>query len=299
MASPQPVPFVQFSKELLDAAIRAPWPATHLQVVLTVVRLTYGDHGKRQAEISLGTLEKATGRDHHHVKRTLDSLLAEGVLVEVRAPAFGRTRVLALQKDYERWGRFAVSPAQVPDFLRHDWQGVPVDPQGEQEHGGAGAPQGGEQEHPPGGAGAPQEGEQEHPTKEETRAIRDKEHSPAHADDGFCDFWSNYPRRVGKDEAQKRWQRLSRSDRRSATAAAGHLAEYVRESGQELRFIPFPATFIGPKRRWTDWQDGRPPGYSGSNGRGNAPAQNSYQGERTDRDREFFTNTPEADEVTP
>jgi hypothetical protein len=87
------------------------------------------------------------------------------------------------------------------------------------------------------------------------------------ADDGFPEFWSKYPRRVGKAEAVKRWGRMSKQDRAAALAAAKHLDAYVRECAVELQYIPHPATFIGPKRTFEDWADGRPAGYTG-NGKG-------------------------------
>lgn len=97
--------------------------------------------------------------------------------------------------------------------------------------------------------------------------------SPADADEGvsavynsdngdrFAEFWMLYPRKVGKAEAQKRWAKMNVKSRVTAIAAAGHLATYARSQGAELRFIPHPATFIGPKRTYEDWANGMPAGY--------------------------------------
>ena len=77
----------------------------------------------------------------------------------------------------------------------------------------------------------------------------------------FGEFWSPYPRKVGRAETLKRWKRLIAKDRAAAVLAAVHLAAYVQESNAELQFVPHPATFIGPKRTWEDWKSGVPPGY--------------------------------------
>ncbi len=123
MASPQPDRFVRFSKELYDAVLRAPWSsASEIKVFLAVVRLTYGDRGKLQVAASITSLMRATGLGKTATKRAADSLLREGALIEVRPPSFGQPRILAPNKDYQRWGSLSVDPAAVPDFFRHDWE---------------------------------------------------------------------------------------------------------------------------------------------------------------------------------
>ena len=83
----------------------------------------------------------------------------------------------------------------------------------------------------------------------------------APADDGFEDFWTVYPRKVGKPLAANRWRKLNKRDRAAATAAAGHLAAYVLGASVELQYVPQGDTFIGPKRTFEDWRDGPPDGY--------------------------------------
>jgi len=78
---------------------------------------------------------------------------------------------------------------------------------------------------------------------------------------GFADFWAAYPRKVGKAETERRWSKLTGKSRKAALTAAGHLAAYASGAGTELRFIPHPSTFIGPKRIYEDWSRGAPDGY--------------------------------------
>jgi len=79
---------------------------------------------------------------------------------------------------------------------------------------------------------------------------------------GFDAFWSAYPRKVGKSEARRRWERLAKRDHAAAAAAAAHLADYATSAGIDLQYIPHPGTFIGPKRTFEDWAEGPPPGYA-------------------------------------
>lgn len=85
--------------------------------------------------------------------------------------------------------------------------------------------------------------------------------SAADAADGFLVFWTLYPRKVGRADCLKRWGRLTKKDREVATAAAANLADWQRDTGTELQYVPHPATFIGPKRTFEDWASGWPAGY--------------------------------------
>ena len=113
MANPQPEPFLKFSKELFDALLLSPMPATHKEIVLAVIRRTDGDYEKHEAPISLSLLQRMTGRAASGVRRCLTSLIEEGVIVQVTPPTFRKPAVLRLNKDYEGWGRWSVESATV------------------------------------------------------------------------------------------------------------------------------------------------------------------------------------------
>jgi hypothetical protein len=108
MANPQPVPFVRFSKELFDALLLSPMPATHKELVLAVIRRTYGDHGAKAAPISQSLLQAMTGRARSGVRTCMDDLVREGVLLQVAPPSYTSSAVLKLNKNYEKWGKWSV-----------------------------------------------------------------------------------------------------------------------------------------------------------------------------------------------
>ncbi len=114
MANPQPEPFVQFSKELYRAILRAPFGGCQQAIVLAVVFQTYGHYGRKSAPISVGTLSELTGRDRAQVSRALALLINEGVIKRISAGRIDHTaQRLSLNKNYERWGRFSVEPQTV------------------------------------------------------------------------------------------------------------------------------------------------------------------------------------------
>lgn len=113
MANPQPAPFVKFSKELFDALLLSRMPATHKELVLAVIRRTYGDHGRKEAPISQSLLQQMTARSRNGVRKSIDDLQREGVIVQVSPPSFAAPAVLKLNKDYESWGKWSVERATV------------------------------------------------------------------------------------------------------------------------------------------------------------------------------------------
>ena len=151
MANPQPTPFVQFSKELFDALLLSHMPATHKELVLAVIRRTYGDHGKKAAPLSHTLLQQMTGRSRNGVRNSVAELIREGVIVQVSPPSFAAPAVLQLNKDYEAWGKWSVESASVmaqgQDLTEGHENGLA---QGHQDGTGQGHSSGGGEGHPDG-----------------------------------------------------------------------------------------------------------------------------------------------------
>lgn len=63
-------------------------------------------------------------------------------------------------------------------------------------------------------------------------------------------FWSLYPRRVAKKDAEKAWSRMKEAERFDAIVA---LVDWRRVwvSRGEMEFVPYPATWLNGER-WTD-----------------------------------------------
>lgn len=74
-------------------------------------------------------------------------------------------------------------------------------------------------------------------------------------DDGFEEFWNNYPKKVGKEAARKAWEKYKSNFTLDAVLLA---LDWQIESDQWRRndgqFIPNPATYLNQGR----WQDQQP-----------------------------------------
>lgn len=71
---------------------------------------------------------------------------------------------------------------------------------------------------------------------------------------GFVQFWTHYPRKVGKGEAFAAWKRMSRADKEAAIDRAEWFAGCWKANdpnGDRAQFIPHPGTWLR-QRRWED-----------------------------------------------
>ncbi|UXY14760.1 MarR family transcriptional regulator [Chitiniphilus purpureus] len=76
---------------------------------------------------------------------------------------------------------------------------------------------------------------------------------PAATPDGFAEFWDAYPKKVAKDAARKRWEKLKpdaelQAQILSALAVQSRLPDWLKQGGQ---FVPHAATWLNAKR----WED--------------------------------------------
>ena len=99
-----------------------------------------------------------------------------------------------------------------------------------------------------------------HDRGEESRKEKEKHFiKPLAADAaGFAEFWSAWPRKVGKAQAEKAWAKLHPSDDLVAAilraiAAQSRSPQWLKDGGQ---FIPHPATWLNGKR-WEDETDAK------------------------------------------
>lgn len=72
----------------------------------------------------------------------------------------------------------------------------------------------------------------------------------------FDEFWTVYPRKVGKPTALAKWKtKAKHADPDAIIEGAERWAAYWRESGTEPQFVPHPSTWLHGER----WNDPTPP----------------------------------------
>ena len=155
--------FTMIADALLEAICRTSIPGRHHRVFAALIRLTYG-YGKRSDRIAASQISALTGIDRRSVTRILRDLEAAGMIA--RGPLErGRSRRIAIVKDFDRWVPTATSEV-VDDPGCSDSPGGVADPGCGDAPTGVADPGGGSPEAPLVGSSAP-------PTIEKERLSRE------------------------------------------------------------------------------------------------------------------------------
>lgn len=176
------------------------------------------------------------------LERVLGRLTSLGVLVSVQPAHYDRTAWRRVDHD-----RLEVLLAEAAEVVMHDHQTVVMDD-----------PQTGVNEDPQTGVMylSPREIEENPntpPSRTSPSALR-----PDDRDGGFDQFWSAYPRKVGKNGkggASGAWKRaMTHATVEQVLAGLDAWLDHWRQRG-EPEFIPYPATWLNQHR----WSDAPPP----------------------------------------
>lgn len=101
MASPQwENGYTKIANEILERLVNTPLLGAEFQVLLFIIRKTYG-YNKKQDRISFTQFEKATGISRQTINKTIKNLVAKGMIVKIYLPEgnIGYTFI----KDHEKW----------------------------------------------------------------------------------------------------------------------------------------------------------------------------------------------------
>lgn len=102
MASPQcENGYTRLANELLDALLNTRLAGQEYQVVLAILRKTYG-YGKKADQISYGQLSRMTGINRPRIVALIQSLTKKNV-IGVTNNGNRKPITLWIQKDYDRW----------------------------------------------------------------------------------------------------------------------------------------------------------------------------------------------------
>lgn len=101
MANPQKENgYTPIANEILEKLVNTSLLGAEFQVLLFIIRKTYGYH-KKQDRISFTQFEKATGLSRQTINKTIKNLISKGMIVKIYLPEnnLGYTFI----KDHEKW----------------------------------------------------------------------------------------------------------------------------------------------------------------------------------------------------
>ncbi len=101
MVSPQTENgYTRISNELLEAIIHFPFSKREYQILLAIIRKTYG-YGKTEDDLGITQLARMTGLQHTHAAKTVRDLVENGVLYRNNGHYAHK---LGIVKDFSKWG---------------------------------------------------------------------------------------------------------------------------------------------------------------------------------------------------
>jgi phage replication O-like protein O len=107
------------ANDLYEAMFYAGFTTTHLKIVGTLIRLTYG-WNKKSVRVSMGDLAACCDLNARGggFQRAFTELVEHGVIILAQRGIGRRPSLLAINKNYETWGRFTVHPGRLHDLYR-------------------------------------------------------------------------------------------------------------------------------------------------------------------------------------
>jgi len=73
----------------------------------------------------------------------------------------------------------------------------------------------------------------------------------------FQDFYSLYPRKMARKDAERAWNRLTPTQQKECLEALPNYLKYWKIKETQKDYIPYPASFLN-QERWTDEIDLEP-----------------------------------------
>lgn len=233
--------YVRIANELLDAILAYPFTARQMKVVMAIVRKTYG-YQKLVDDVSASQLAAVCGLQRTHVTATLNELASMNIITKVPG-TYGS--VVGINKHYRDWGNRVGRCSRVPASAESvqvyqigtstkTVQGVPNRSSASTESVQVGSTK------------------SVH-TKDNLPKDNQQKKKPCASADAFARFWSAYPKKKSKVQAEKAFSKINPNEQLvdvmlAAIGRAKTSEDWTKSDGQ---FIPYPATWLN-QRRWED-----------------------------------------------
>jgi phage replication O-like protein O len=94
--------YTKIANKILEHLALTKLSPTQFRLILVIWRYTYG-FNRKDHEMSLSFLAKATGIHKQRIKQELDKLIENNIVIVTEEGSFSKSRKLAFNKDYDTW----------------------------------------------------------------------------------------------------------------------------------------------------------------------------------------------------
>lgn len=215
------------ANELLEAIYSFGFNGTDLAIILCILRYTYGFH-RKEHELSIKFISNATKRHKIEVSKSIKKLIASEVLIEYEKPSFASTREIGINKNYSKWNTHQLvkilTGSENTNTTVSEITNSPVSEN----------------------------------TNQETKNIKLKNKLNIYNVDSsnqrerFEALWNLYPRKEGKENAFKKYQRIcKRVDDETIKRGILNYIEEIQKKGTEKKYIKMGSTWFNGEC-WND-----------------------------------------------
>jgi phage replication O-like protein O len=94
--------YTRIANEILEVASKVKLNGTQFKILMAIWRYTYG-FNRKSSEFSLNFLSEATNSNKQQVKRELDKLIEDNIIIIEKEADFNTSRILSFNKNYSEW----------------------------------------------------------------------------------------------------------------------------------------------------------------------------------------------------
>lgn len=94
--------FTRIANEILEELARTDMNGTQRRILDVIFRQTYGFQ-RKEHDLSLSFISKATGIHRMQIQRELTALIQRNIITITKAATFNKSRVLSFNKNYNSW----------------------------------------------------------------------------------------------------------------------------------------------------------------------------------------------------
>lgn len=214
--------YTKIANEILEVLAKQPLNGTQRRILDVVFRYTYG-FNRKEHELSLSYISKASNMHKQQVKRELDDLILKGIIHIVSEASFKSSRVIEFNKNYDMW---IVDSKQNRVQLANQ--------------------------------STLQSANQSTPTVsgleyQERKSLKKILNKDTYTPD-FEKFYSLYPRAEEKRRTFKNWKACLKDHKPEVIIQAGmNYKDKVTQAGTEKQFMKTSANFLGRDKFYQDY----------------------------------------------
>jgi len=240
--------YTKFNNIILKAMAVTRFNATQFRLMHLIIRQTAGFH-RPDHEFSLTYLQSNTGLSESSVRREINALLKNKVVIETKPPTKITSRKLAINHNVKDWTIPTDISFECSDLTSGECSDLTSGECSDLTSGECSDLTSGECSDLTSGSAQIRPVDKEKVLNKTSKESLNKQSDSEYTDD-FNKFWDLYPRKIGKKESFKTYLKVLKQGGQAEEiiTAANNYAFYCKQMKTEERYIKHAKTFLNDER---------------------------------------------------